>query len=398
MKSLKIKILSFLLVFSFAFSPIFSLKSQAFFGGFVFDASNFVQNTMTAANTTISSVSGVARTTKDFALDALAWMVVNLIIERMAAQTVNWINSGFQGSPAFITDTGGFFQDLGDKVAGEFIFNHPNFNFLCGPISARVRLTLAQNYVQDNRVWRCTLTNVVSNIDNFMDDFSQGGWDGFFELTMRPQNNPIGAYLQAESELMARIFTRQETLNKELNWGKGVLSYKECLRRGPDQVIQVPQPDGEPTEEIVQGECLEERINTPGSVIESKLNSTLDSGRQRLQVADEINEIVGALLTQMTSQIVGGIGKGLRSLSQPSSGGTQSTSFANQLLQGTTTDILGNTPNTDILDIPEPQYGQFVGDPNVLCDPNDPSRVLVPICNEQNNPEGGSGGDYSQNP
>lgn len=345
MKSLNSKIIATLLVLTFVFSPIYTNKAEAQW--VTWDPGNFVPNWGSFI--------------KDMGLDSLAWTMVNLIIERMAAQTVNWINSGFDGAPAFVTDTGGFFRETADGVAGDYILNNPNLNFLCGPISARIRLSLAQNYIQDNVRWQCTVSDVVNNIEGFMNDFEQGGWDGFFELTQRQQNSPLGAFIQAENELSLRIATRQKVLSDELNWGRGILSFKTC-ERGPPKVTGdggVPNADGSINTVTVPGDCIKgtEKTATPGSVIEDQLNKTLGLGGSRLAVADEINEIVSALLNKMTLAVVGGVGQGLRSLSSPGSGSNQS--LADQMLTRatSTTDYFNNQQNTDVLDV-EPNLEQ----------------------------------------
>lgn len=349
MKSLNSKIISILLILIFVFSPVFANKAEAQW--VTWDPGNFVPNW--------------GKFIKDFGLDTLAWSMVNLVIERMAAQTVNWINSGFDGSPGFITDTGGFFRETADGVAGQYIFDNPNLNFLCGPISARIRLSLAQNYIQDNVRWQCTVTDVVGNVENFMNDFSQGGWDGFFELSQRQQNNPVGAYMQAENELFWRIANKQGTMDKELNWGQGIMSFKTCDREPPKVEASggVPNADGSTNYITTPGECIKgtEKISTPGSVIQSKLNESLGMGTKRLEVADEINEIVSALMNQLTLQVVGGVGKGLRSLSNPGTGSSDTQTFAQRLASSTastTKDYFGNQQDTRALDTPRPDLNQ----------------------------------------
>ena len=137
---------------------------------------------------------------KEYVLDPIAWMLAKTIMQRISASTVNWINSGFQGSPAFVTNPEAYFSNIGDQVAGQFIFSNPNLNFLCGTMGAKIKVALARGYLnQNNANYQCTLTGVGQNFDDFMGDFQNGGWDNFFELTQRQQNNPIGAYLQAEN-------------------------------------------------------------------------------------------------------------------------------------------------------------------------------------------------------
>lgn len=348
--------LSVFILILISLSPLSAKKASAQWA--VFDPANF-------ANT-------LANMLKDYGLDALAWQISNLVVDRITASTVNWINSGFEGSPAYVTNPGEYFQDIGDKVAGQYIFNNPNLNFLCGPISARIKLTLAQNYIRDNVRWQCTLTDVKGNVDDFMGDFERGGWDKFFELTQRQQNNPIGAFFQAENELNIQLANRRSQKNLELSWGRGFMSSSECVRYGAEYTRTVQEPGsfvlvggtniyvpGETKQVTEPGPCLEERTSTPGSVVQEKLNNVLNLGEGKLTVADELNEIVSALLNQVTSQVVGGIGRGLRGLSQPNSSGGGA--FTNQLASSTSsTDYFGGTANTSVLEQepPNPYEGQ----------------------------------------
>lgn len=350
------------LTFFISISPIFSKTAEAQW--ITWDPGNFVPN--------------LADSVKDYGLDAVAWAIVNKIIERMAKSTVTWINSGFKGSPAFISDPEKYFMDIGDKVAGQFIFTHPYISSLCSPIQNKVRITLTKNYIgRDNDVWQCKLTEVGKNLDDFVNDFNNGGWDSFFTVSQSPGTSPLGAYLEAESELFRQLARKDDLKKQELNQGKGFLSWKDCAQWSTPtsdalSVADVQNQgqvgdDGVPTQndgalsqaqldairdariaadmEIADSPvvtdafvptCLREQTNTPGSVISDQLNKTLGLGSDKLAVADEINEIVSALLNQLVGKIVGGMGKGLRSLSRPdvttNAGGTStSTIFTNSL-------------------------------------------------------------------
>ena len=375
------KIIVSILTIIFVFSPVFAIPAQAQW--VIYDPMDSVKN---------------------YGLDAFAWTIVILIMERMTASTVNWINGGFKGSPAFVTDPEAYFKDIGDKVAGQYIFSNPNLNFLCGPIQAKIRLALTQNYNQD-RVWQCTLTQVGKNMDDFMNNFENGGWDNLFELTQRQQNNPIGAYLQAQNELNLQIATRQGTKQKELDWGNGFMSFNECTKHGVATTRTVEeggrfelQADG--SNKYIEGTkkqvtdpppCISEKTSTPGSVISDQLNKQLGLGQDKLVVADEINEIVSALLNKLVSSVVGGIGKGLRSLSKPDAT-TGNQVFSEQLSTvETTVDYFGSSQNTGILDIPPPDPCAGVGvtplcpfetqvcnSTSPLYNPADPSCTTVP--------------------
>lgn len=265
--------------------------------------------------------------TKEGILDGIAWQVANLVIQEMSHNIVNWINSGFDGNPAFVTDLDGFLLGIADNVAGSFI-EGTELGFLCDPFELQIRQALAINYHSPfAKKIECTLTGVVENIDDFLaGDFSAGGWDGWYELTVR--DNPYSQYLAASEELSVRIVNAK---NRELNllsWANGFLSWRECSDGTVDLIGATSCP-----------------IVTPGIVIENQLNNTLDSGRNRLIVAKEINEIIGALLTQLTQQALSGPG-GLFGLSQSQSG---TPSYTSQLRTDTTaTNIIINSARETI--------------------------------------------------
>lgn len=336
MSKLKIKIVSIILVSSFVFSPVFATKARAQW--LVFDPSNF-------ANT-------LANMLKDYGLDAIAWQIANVIIERISASTVEWINRGFKGQPAYVTDPGAYFGDIGDKVAGQFIFNNPNLNFLCGPIQNKVKLALTKTYNRQNQQWRCTLTDVVGNMENFLNDFERGGWDKFWRISQERGNNPLGAYIQAESDLYEMISGKQGEKQKELDFGRGFMSQKKCIRWSQPKDVMDYDDNGNLIYVPQEPVCIKEETVTPGSVIETKLNDVLGLGTGKLEVADEINEIVSSLLSQLIQKVVGG-GKGLRSLSEEDESNDYEI-FTKTLSERTATstfkDYFGNEQNLDTLD------------------------------------------------
>lgn len=379
------KTITLVLIITFIFSPLLASKAEAQW--VVWDPGNFAPNLATAVNTTISAGTDVAGATKEYGLDAVGWIIVNLIISRMAASTVKWINSGFKGSPAFVTNPEAFFGDIGDKVAGTYIFSNPNLNFLCGPIQAKIRLALIDNYNPRRERWQCTLTDVAGNMENFMGDFERGGWDNFFELTQKQQNSPIGAYIMAEGELFEKITNKKDLADKDLLQGKGFMSWKECAQFDSGAKGQTSEGyfdvtyDGDgnevktwippQTSANVEPKCIREQTNTPGSVISEQLNKQLGLGQDKLAAADEINEIVSALLNQLVSKVIGGVGKGLRSLSSPDSSNNNKT-FTDQLSNNSS--IVGYFCFDNETDPSNPQYDT---DPNVCKYPQTPDTTIL---------------------
>jgi hypothetical protein len=237
-------------------------------------------------------------------LDGLAFIAANLIIARITDSIVSWINTGFQGSPAFIQDPGGWFVETADMASGALFEELGVADFLCTPF-APIRAALVWNYQQKKftRDYKCKLSDVAGNFNNFVSgDFNgQGGWDQWFNITQNPSNNPFGVYIGAQIEMDSRIAKAVGLENNKLDWGKGFLSIQKCKVEDPSL------PHG----------CKEYYpIETPGSVVEAQLNNTLDSEGRRINVADEMNEILSALANQLVTHVFQG------GLSHASGGGT----------------------------------------------------------------------------
>ena len=228
--------------------------------------------------------------TSGFSLDMLAYMLAEVAIEVMTADIVAWINSGFQGSPAFVQDPSSFLANVGDLAAGEF-FENIGAGFLCEPFSLDIQESIQFEYYQapeSASKYACRLSDTIDNVEAFLEnDISRGGLEQFFEVTAVPQNNPYLLTIDLQGELVARIAERTIDELRLLDWGGGFLSFREC-RKGEER----PHCKGD--------------ILTPGDVIQNQLNETLTIGGRRLVVADEINEIVSALLAQVVREALGG--------------------------------------------------------------------------------------------
>lgn len=248
-----------------------------------FDAANWVENAWTA-------ITEGKMWIKEFILDTIAWTAANMVIDQMTKETVNWINSGFKGNPLFVTNPGAFFKDIADQTSGVF-FEEFGLTGICQPFKVRLELALRTANRPYQRRMQCTVSRVIENIEAFEQDFLAGGWAGWIAMTTQPQNNIYGAYLESADELARRQEEARNSGTMEVSWGQGFLSKKgDCLefQKLPEGVQGPPQ-------------CLRYDIVTPGSTIQNRLNDALGADFGRLQVADEINEILGSLINQFIS-------------------------------------------------------------------------------------------------
>ncbi len=206
--------------------------------------------------------------------DQLGWCMVNSMIEAISAATVNWINSGFQGNPVFVDNPEQFFSDVADRQAGLFL-NELSSGFLCSPIQDIVRINLANSYNSSISPYgnqaQCSFTSISGNLEQFMSGESFG-WDDWMSYTQDSNNNPFGATINGQIELDQRIANSLGMQSTLLQWGGGFLSSTD------------PETG---------------KITSPGSVIEKQVNERLFSGQRRLEVADEFDEVINALVDQL---------------------------------------------------------------------------------------------------
>lgn len=319
---------------------------------------------------------------KGYVLDGLAWAIAKIMLQQVTVSVVNWINSGFEGSPAFLTNPGAFFADAADQVTGAFIANTGALSQLCSPFSVDIRLNLALTSQPYNITrYACTLNTVINNVKNstvsvngnvsmngrniasggaggsiaggasmqgFMNgDFSQGGWPAFMAMTTQPQNNIYGAYLQAKSDLETQIANKQNSIRLDLTLGRGFMSWQKCKDVSVDEA-QFAEDTGfnlaGPDYYSGASNSLTKKVDpktgktsykncetqTPGSVIAGSIDKSLGIPQDTLNIAGSLNQIIGALFAQLVSKVLSG---GLAASSNYGYSGSATAGVATQLLQ-----------------------------------------------------------------
>jgi hypothetical protein len=231
-------------------------------------------------------------------LNCIARTIARAAIQQITASVVNWINSGFNGKPSFVTNYKQFFTNVADQAAGEFI-RGSGLSFLCSPFQAQIRIAVAQSYARRN-AQSCTLSSVVRNLTSFTNggQFSQGGWRGLLSLTNTPTNNPFGAYTYGQNALATVQVNALNQKQQDYTLGRGFLSSEKEVCNGP----------------IVNGKrtgCVKS-VTTPGSTIAESLNKTLGVSQDSLNLAKSFDEIINALISQLMVRTLQG---GLSSLS-----------------------------------------------------------------------------------
>ncbi len=343
----KNKLIPILLVaiFFFAFfTPLNSIHAQG-----VPTMDVIVEENTTLINASTKSIAAILAGTlpgaqQDAKKAGILTSALKTILRQFTQSIVTWIDNGFKGNPAFITNTGRFLQNTADVTIGDFLMNDPSLNFLCDPFKLQIKLALGLQYRPFKDQIKCSFTSALGNVNDAMNKFTNGdfigggGWDAWLQMTTVPQNNQMGAMMIAQNELDARLSGNKEIKLAEANWGGGFMSWTDCenvhtvsdnvsgdnvsLTSGArtttnDATGQVTTSPTAATSYIYrndQGEVVGSiqndqdcTIKTPGSVIANKINWSDTSNIRELELANDFNAIVNALANQVLLKGMGSL-------------------------------------------------------------------------------------------
>jgi len=317
-----------------------------------------VQNASALAGNAINTATSLATGNlwiKENVLDGIAWSIAKRIVSGMVRSLINWVNSGFQGSPAFVTDIKGFLLDVADEEFGRVISEIGGSDglgsFICSPFKLDVQISLESQYARGRASGQsapeCTLSGVISNIEGFIAGTDPGnGLSDWLQITSTPQTyTPYGAVLNAEVAARARLINAEGQVLEEVSWGDGFLSQKICQSVGGTSGGQ---------------QCS---ISKPGRIIADQLNKALGAGQDALIEADELNELLAGLLGQLANKALTGV-SGLLGLSggtgySYSSSGGYSGSYLDAAV-AQSSNLTTNSAETGSKNIITPQLGRQI--------------------------------------
>lgn len=234
--------------------------------------------------------------------DGISWCIVNSIISYIADSTIRWANSGFNGNPSFVQNPERFFKGLADQQASQFIqqlaYDTTGFN-VCKPFRAQIAIGLANSYNNNtgNKFdGSCSLDTVKNNVSGFAKNpitvSSSGGqspqaginnyWKNWNQ-TRQDQNNPFGAYLLAQDYMNTQISMKNNTMSVQLQTNGGFLSFYKC----------------EDPEAAKKGDTRSCNVTTPGKLVQSSLEKSLNLPKDRLVLASKFDQVVTAIVNNL---------------------------------------------------------------------------------------------------
>jgi len=220
--------------------------------------------------------------------------------QRMAAtagftqQATNQIQTGRNGGPEYAVQPLQEKAGADNQIVQDDLQNNATLNTVTPAFKAKVQQAIAKGYVtatqQPNSQLTCTIPDDVSSVENGQ---TTNTLDDIAALE-NPACNPYGATLLANGLVMDDVAAGNNLIDQELLWGGG---YYPVTSGGQNPLTQ--------------------SIVTPSTNVNASYAQVLASGFNQLQNANDLGQMVGALFSGISTQVLSGTGGGLAGLTQP---------------------------------------------------------------------------------
>lgn len=190
-----------------------------------------------ATNATANTTS-LALKIKDAAKEILKQILMTVarkLLQDMTKSTINWVNSGFHGSPLFLQNPESFFKDIAKYEIRTMVdmFGYDPNKFPFGKDFALNTINAYKRTLDNNAAYTLNKVMTEPQARQFRDNFNVGGWNGFLINTQYPQNNYLGFQMIATEALAKKLQgTTQNAAQKvqtTLAQGAGFLSPQKCV-------------------------------------------------------------------------------------------------------------------------------------------------------------------------
>ena len=225
------------------------------------------------------------------------------LVQSLTDQTVGFITGDGGRGVGFMQNFEEGLLKEADARAGEFLNRVSGINLCTANLSKFVKFNLSlPGYNNLNPQLACTLTGIRQNGDNFYNDFEQGGWATFIEISANPQNNAFGATLIAQANFEAAKNARKDDVQKKADQGNGFKGVQ--LTKKSDRCEWIPALTEHGVTEPGHLDCWKVDVaTTPGNVIADSLNQNLNKVGLDFLTNEDANIIDNAISTIMTAVV-----------------------------------------------------------------------------------------------
>lgn len=227
-------------------------------------------------------VTNVAKWAKDELVKSLRDAVVKAIVNEINKQTVSWIQGN--GTPKFVTDWKGFVKNAGMEAVNQTI-SQSKLADLCTPFAPQLRVALIPETKPISQTAKCTLSDIVANVQGFYDNFKNGGWLAYGEA-IKPENNLYMQLVIFGDETKIKTNLNQETTKQEAAAGSGFLSVSKCVEDDSQALYEEcaanAESQGSNPEDCYAwaaqaASCTKKQVQTPGDAVAASVKNLIGS-------------------------------------------------------------------------------------------------------------------------
>ncbi len=261
---------------------------------------------------------------KEYILDPAAWAASQAALQSTTQSMVNWVSSGFNGSPGFVTDLNESLLSVGDASAENFIDSLRSEGRIESPFSNTTITQALDTYYRTTgsgvfgRVNPYTLDESCANHEAFVSgDITACGLSGLRRVLLNPLGEtPEGSRIAITDSLFQQASSDQDVARTEFDWANGLMSWRgSCGEESATATTGEGDTSTESTEttETTTDASLSSALSTygcpiltSGSVVFEELAKEIGIGVEQSANADEISELIGSAFSQfITSEIFG---------------------------------------------------------------------------------------------
>ncbi|PIR69581.1 MAG: hypothetical protein COU47_02390 [Candidatus Niyogibacteria bacterium CG10_big_fil_rev_8_21_14_0_10_46_36] len=232
---------------------------------------------------------------KEGPYDIAAYTIAKQLWRQLIRDIVGWIQTGnIYGGPLFVQNFDVFFHQLTRDGVAIFI------DSLLDPITQKNIPSPFRDIITESAVitlntssanLKSSLTGIVPDETVFYKDLSEGGMIGLREILTTPQSSLTGRLLVALDDADRQAALETQSGSTEISSSEGFWGYADCIGW---------------IEDFGSGRnvCLGRSVKTPGSNAQDLLASALESDIDTLEVADELQEIIAAILDRLMFSIL----------------------------------------------------------------------------------------------
>ena len=250
-------------------------------------------------------------------------IIAKRIIDYTVDETVKWVQGG--GDPKFISDWNGFMKSAGE-MAVDSVIKEANMSSICEPFAVQLRAALIPETRFNRERVDCTISDVVANVQDFYNNFQNGGWLAYGE-SIKPENNLYMQLVMFDDEINLKTAFNDDQQRQKAATGQGFLSVSTCVEDDAQQQYEncISAGGGTPEECAAYAQqaktCTKEEVQTPGTIVGKAVGEAVTSDQNwAANIQSWTSALVNAAINRLTREGIAamtGSSKGVQATYNP---------------------------------------------------------------------------------